>query len=91
MRFTMLLSCGWLLFTLPITPDVKSVDYDQPLSRWQHAGSYDSAKDCEDTKSAVVMALKRSVDLGDKNAQLNLRAYVSGRCVPTDALGFKIK
>jgi len=89
--FTILLSCGWLLFTPPATPDANNVEYDQPLSGWQHVGSYDSAKACEDVKSMVVQAMIASRDRGDKGAHLNLLKYLSGRCVPTDALGFKIK
>ncbi len=43
--FTVLLACGWLLLMAPKKPD-GSVDPTRPISEWDQAQFFDSAKDC---------------------------------------------
>ncbi|MGO9056161.1 MAG: hypothetical protein ACLQU2_02055 [Candidatus Binataceae bacterium] len=57
---------GWYLLISPTT-DQNQADLEAPLSKWQNAGSFDSASDCE--------AIRRRVtkDLWSEKDQLEWR------------------
>lgn len=66
-----LLACGWLLMTPPIR-DGRYDDKAPPsYATWDHYGSYDSAKDCQERLLAPQTTAK-------------LREW--GRCIPSDWL-----
>jgi len=96
--FTTLLACGWLLFYPPISNDGDKVDFTIPLEQWQHVASFDTASACEGSKTADIEYFKqidaKSKELKeDTQKPLNvlLARVLKGRCIPTEAIGFKFK
>jgi hypothetical protein len=94
--YTVLLTCGWFLFYPPFPAGrFESWDGNRPLSEWHHSGSFDNAAECEQSKTKEVNrfgAAAASVDDAQKQQLLNaVTYYQAGRCVPSEALGFKLK
>lgn len=88
--FTVLLACDWMLF---VPPEVwkggkLDVDYEQPLSKWEHVGSFDSAEECERSK---VFGEKELRSKKDAVSGRRAFAYLLGRCIPSDLAGFSVK
>ena len=84
------LYCGWFLMGPPVTEqDIKNNTtetraYKRPLSEWDHLQSYDSAKECEDYRSATLTSAPREA--------LKNRLYASlllARCIPADSIPVK--
>ncbi|MBI4526810.1 MAG: hypothetical protein HY695_23695 [Deltaproteobacteria bacterium] len=93
---TVLLACGWLLFYPPFPPgQFENWDGKRPLTEWHHSGSFDTAAECEQSKTKEVSRMGAAVSAVEdpqKQQLLNAVAYYqAGRCVPSDALGFKMK
>jgi hypothetical protein len=104
-RCTTLLACGWLLFTPPLVTD-KSGDKlltGAPYEKWQVAGSYDTAAECDRGKGAMLQQIRDDVKETEAQAtpeakqfaqQLRVRLLtlsMTAKCLPTDSLGFKFK
>lgn len=85
---TILLTCGWLLFMPTPTKSTPEGAIDatiRPLSEWTFEGGFDTAKECNDYKSNLIQAAKT------KQNKLMGTIYLNSKCVPTDAIGFKMK
>lgn len=55
---------GWYLLAPPLTADLK-LDSDQPLTKWNHLGSYDSAKECEMYRMKLYQAALNSKSMSN--------------------------
>jgi hypothetical protein len=93
---TVLLTCGWFLFTAPLAPDGK-VRTGSPLSEWSHEKSFDTAKECETYKEEVNQNLKALREWAkQQNMPLHTHEYwriaaprAYGRCISSDAVKVK--
>lgn len=94
--FTVLLACGWLLFSPPVSGN-NEVKSDEALQLWEHVASYDTAGQCEKEKRSTIelrmlLMVKSGAKSGDdKKLDAQLLGAMKMRCVPSDALGFKFK
>ena len=91
--FTVLLACGWLLFTAPLGED-KKVQTQLPLSRWKHEQSFDTAKECEAEKEQAGKVFRAMLQWA-QNVNEPVTAHPSysvytpkalGRCVPSESI-----
>jgi len=74
-----------------------------PYEKWEVAGSYDTAAECNRGKNAMVQDLRENAKETEasgtpaaKEFAIELRVRmailsVSAKCLPTDSLGFKFK
>jgi hypothetical protein len=66
-RSTILLTCGWLLFTPPSSTEKSAGDKlpklltGLPYEQWELAGSYDTAAECNRGKNAMLQNLRENV------------------------------
>jgi hypothetical protein len=77
--------CGWLLMVPPFegSMDNLRVRRDLPVSQWRQSEAFDSARDCERAKTAVLKAL---LDGGMKPYDPGYLGWSDARCVPADHL-----
>ncbi|HEY2986419.1 MAG TPA: hypothetical protein VGL11_01765 [Candidatus Binatia bacterium] len=65
-RCTILLACGWLLFTPPSSTDkspgekLPKLLTGLPYEKWELAGSYDTATECTRGKDAMLQELREN-------------------------------
>lgn len=107
-RCTILLTCGWLLFTPPSTEKsapgkLPKLLTGLPYEKWELAGSYDTAAECNRGKSAMLQELRENAKETEASGapeakelaqELRVRTVTlstSAKCLPTDSLGFKFK
>lgn len=108
-RCTILLACGWLLFTPPSAPETSpgknlpKLLTGLPYEKWELAGSYDTAAECNRGKSAMLQDLRENAkdteasgtpEAKELAQELRVRMVIlsiSAKCLPTDSLGFKFK
>ena len=84
--FTILIACGWLLLAPPIEKvETTERDIRRPLKQWIFSDGFDTAKECYRRK--VEYAAAASV-VDDK---LSNNIWSLAKCVPSDAIGFKLK
>jgi len=73
---------GWYLL-LPPTPGAQP-----PYGTWEHAGSYDSAADCVESKHRSIATLealyKKVTPHRDITADRLWQRYIDARCVASD-------
>ena len=77
---TILLACGWLLL---VPPDEKALKEGKPGLQWTQLGSYDTAKECEAAKSAIIAGTAKRQRL-QKDLLGRLVSYANARCLPSD-------
>ncbi len=88
--FTVLLACGWLLFTPPYNQKAGYFDATRPLAEWDYRQAFDKAEECQ-THIAQENFMNRNLD-PNSSVTANLKViWLNAKCVPTDALGFKFK
>jgi len=107
-RCTILLTCGWLLFTPPSTEKSSAGKLPKlltglPYEKWELAGSYDTAAECNRGKNAMLQELRENAKETEASGtpeakelaqELRVRMVtlsISAKCLPTDSLGFKFK
>jgi hypothetical protein len=78
---------GWALLLPPWGGD----GFQAPMGRWQHAGSFHSAKECEAVRAELIDAARRPLgdpwmvpDLGDATQVEQKISWVDTRCVQRD-------
>jgi hypothetical protein len=76
---TMLVSIGWyLLVPLPRHPEA-------PLSVWSSAGSYDTAKECQQAQDEFIdRAIKKHFKYRNATLKETQDAIMESQCVATD-------
>ena len=84
---TVLIACGWLLFTPPtkFVPELKSYGalVGAPLSEWKQERAFDNARDCEEWKSVAIKSNNPNPHMpGVPNM------WEHGRCLPSDTIRF---
>lgn len=88
--YTVLLACGWLLFTPPVkaVPELKSYGFltGAPLSEWKQERAFDNAKDCEEWKGT---SIKNSIPNPSAPGLFAIWEYA--RCIPSDTVQFRMK
>ena len=93
--FTTLLACGWLLFYPSISKDGDKIESTIPLEQWHHAASFDTANECERSKTADIEYFRQKQGESKEEVRKQFTVLVmrvlNGRCVPTEAIGFKLK
>lgn len=90
-RFTVLLACGWLMFTPPV--GWKPGDPVE-LTKWKLEQGYEHGITCTRTVWGWARLLR-----GDKLVWLDptgvskqrMMDLANAKCVPSDAIGFKLK
>jgi hypothetical protein len=53
-----------------------------PIAQWTHWGSYDTAKDCEDSSA-------KTWDMADKKGGIAQEMLFRARCIPADSIPVK--
>jgi hypothetical protein len=80
---------GWYLMVPPTTaPPYLKVNPDAQISRWEHYGSYDSAKECESN----ILYLHEQANKFTRAQRVNpstakeseAAQYIFGECIATD-------
>jgi hypothetical protein len=72
---------GWYLM-LPPWVKYNTFDASEPLSKWDHSASYDSAAECERVRSAMTDYYSHHPKADDADWFLRLNA--TAQCVATD-------
>jgi hypothetical protein len=74
----MILLGGWILMLPPSKGD--AVNSGEPLSKWEHLDSYDTAGDCIDDRN------RRWASVWKRWGEDNViaRQYLEARCVPAE-------
>jgi hypothetical protein len=80
-RSTILIACGWFLMVPPT--DNKMVYDDLPISKWTHLTSFDTARECENSRVALQQEYKK------KQKQVEERAIILSRCLTSDSFPVK--
>jgi hypothetical protein len=96
--FTVLLTCGWLLFTAPLDPNGK-VRANLPLSDWKHEKSFDTAKECEaerESASKIFQAMLQWAKNENKpvTEHPGYSVYTPlalSRCIPSDSIKWMVQ
>lgn len=92
--FTILLACGWLLFTPPtqVIPQGPAagkarvgVVTGAPLSEWKQEMAFDSAKECEEVRKRITESK------GFDEEWQSHTVWNNSRCIPSDTLRFLVK
>jgi hypothetical protein len=80
-----LLAIGWAL----LLPQWEESGSQTPTARWQHAGSFDSAEECEAVRAELIDAARRPFgdpwmipDLGDRAQVEQKISWADSRCRP---------
>lgn len=100
--FTVLLACGWLMFAPPV-----GYQPDDPveLRRWKFVQGFDNAHNCTYYVTNAVALLRGQLDKYPEHKRttqeilgrlliaqhLTLGEVANAKCVPSDAIGFKLK
>ena len=85
---TILLACGWFLMLPPEGAKYGFPNESEPLSRWMHYASYDTAKECRDSKLFMIKMVeeaRKKLTQKESEAMETRAAQVAFmRCVPSD-------
>jgi hypothetical protein len=64
--------------------DEKALKEGKPSLDWTHLGSYDTAKECEMAKTAIIASVAMRRKLQKIKSLDTLVTYSSARCLPSD-------